>query len=144
MERRVNGRDRQEATSPVSLVRIQRIRSQRDRSHLREYRGRAYFGVVLGEVGRTESGQALVDYTLILAAVAIGCVVVILFLSGGLNGLFGSTGTRIHQAPLEPPVSSPGLTWPTSIDDCTDGGWRDFPQFVDESQCLDYVNGLAP
>jgi Flp pilus assembly pilin Flp len=104
----------------------------------------AYRDVVLGEVRHTESGQAVVDYTLIVAAIAVGCVLAILFLSGAIHGLFDSTGARIHPAPMEPPVPSPGLTWPTSAADCEDGGWHDFPQFADEAECLEYVDGPTP
>jgi Flp pilus assembly pilin Flp len=95
-------------------------------------------------VGRTESGQAVLDYTLVVAAIAVGCILAILFVGGAIHGLFESTGARVHQAPLEPPRSSPGLTWPTSVEDCEDGGWQDFPQFADEAACLDYVDGLTP
>jgi Flp pilus assembly pilin Flp len=112
--------------------------------NLHTMRSGAYRDVVLGDVRRTESGQAVVDYTLIVAAIAVGCVLAILFLSGAIHGLFDSTGTRIHQAPLEPPRSSSELTWPTSVEDCEDGGWQDFPQFADEAACLEYVDSLTP
>jgi Flp pilus assembly pilin Flp len=95
-------------------------------------------------VRTTETGQATVDYTLIVAAVAVGCVLAILFLNGAIRGLFDTTGTRVRQAPLRPPVSSPGPTWPTSVEECRHGGWRDFPQFADQAACVDYVNSLPP
>ena len=104
----------------------------------------AYLGVVLGELRRAESGQAAVDYTLIVAGIAVVCALALLFVSGGINGLFDDAGTQIQQqqpAPLQPPVQS-GETWPTSLADCENGGWRSFPQFDNESDCVDYVNSL--
>jgi len=113
---------------------------------LHDAREEAYLGVVVGELRRAESGQAVVDYTLIVAGVAVVCALAILFLSGGIAGWFDSTGTQIQQqqpAPLEPPVSSAPVE-PTSLADCENEGWRNYPQlkFEDEADCVDYVNGL--
>jgi Flp pilus assembly pilin Flp len=98
---------------------------------------------VLREVRRSESGQAVVDYSLIVAVVAIGCILGILFLTGAIRGLFESNGSQIGPAPLQPPVASP-LTWPSSLADCEHGGWRNYPQFESESECADYVASLTP
>ena len=38
----------------------------------------------------SESGQSSVEYALILACVALGCLAAVIFLSGSINGLFGS------------------------------------------------------
>lgn len=98
-----------------------------------------------GETRNAESGQASADYVIVVAAVAIGCALAILFLSGAINGLFGSSAAPIGgQAPLQPPVPSAQLTWPTSVADCEDGGWQDYPQFKDEAECKDYVDSLTP
>ena len=97
----------------------------------------------MGELRRAESGQAVVDYTLIVAGIAVVCAFAILFLSRGITGRFDSAGTQIQQAPTEPRVSST-LTWPTARADCEDGGWKSFPQFHDEAECKTYVDGLTP
>ena len=116
------------------------------RGDLHAARPEAYRGGVLGELRRVESGQAAVDYTLIVAGICVVCALALLFVSGGINGLFDDTGTRIQQqqAPLEPPVSSPPLTWPSSLADCENGGWQNYPQFDDQVECEQYVDDLTP
>ncbi len=36
------------------------------------------------------------------------------------------------------------LPYPTALADCEDDGWKDFPQFADQSACEAYVDGLTP
>ena len=93
---------------------------------------------------RSDAGQVMPEYALIVAAIAIGCVFAILVYAGIVNGLFGSTAKPLNPAPFVPPVTTLELTYPTSADECLDGGWRDFPQFPDEQACLDYVASLGP
>jgi hypothetical protein len=86
----------------------------------------------------------LVEYALVLAGVAfVAAAAAVLFLSGAINGLFGSTSNSpsgfIAPAvtqPLTPPVQSP-----TSVRQCLHGGWRDYPQFADEASCVRFVTG---
>ena len=76
---------------------------------------------------------------MILAAIALGCLVAVYFFSGGVQGLFGSTTRPMNSAPLQPPDPVP-----TSVEDCQNGGWRDFPQFQSEAECIDFVNSGGP
>ena len=34
----------------------------------------------------------------------------------------------------------PGASVPTSKDQCKNGGWRNFPQFKNQGQCIAFVN----
>ena len=92
-----------------------------------------------------ETGQAFGEYAILVGGIAIVCVLAVLFLSGALNGLFGSAANPV-QPPgrFQPPVRTPGLTWPTKIEECVNGGWHNYAQFVDEKDCKEYVRSLAP
>ena len=87
----------------------------------------------------SESGQAISEYVMILAVIALGCMVAVLFFSGSVKGLFGSTTRPMNSAPLQPPDPVP-----TSVEDCKNGGWTNFPQFQSEAECIDFVNSLGP
>jgi Flp pilus assembly pilin Flp len=92
-----------------------------------------------------ESGQALGEYAILVGGIAIVCVLAVLFLSGALNGLFGSAAKPVQPPGVfRPPTRTPGLTWPTRVEDCEQGGWRNYAQFVDEKDCKEYVKSLAP
>ena len=91
-----------------------------------------------------EAGQAAAEYVLIAAAVAIGCAMAVLFFGAAVTNLFGTSARPIKAAPFRPPVRSGEITFPATVDECVDGGWRDFPQFADETACTDYVASLAP
>jgi Flp pilus assembly pilin Flp len=91
-----------------------------------------------------ETGQAAAEYVLIAAAVAIGCAMAVLFFGGAVTNLFGTSAKPIKTAPFRPPVRSGDITFPTTVAECVDGGWRNFPQFADEAACADYVASLAP
>ena len=79
-----------------------------------------------------------------MAAIAIGLIAALVFLGVGVRGLFESTAEPVQQAPFQPPVPSSELTWPTSLADCEDGGWRNYPQFDDKADCVEYVEDLTP
>jgi Flp pilus assembly pilin Flp len=87
----------------------------------------------------SESGQSLVEYALILAIVA--CLATGIYLSGAINGLFRSTSNLPNgfNPPTEP--VAPPVQWPTSVQQCLHGGWRDYPQFTDEASCVRFVTG---
>jgi Flp pilus assembly pilin Flp len=90
-----------------------------------------------------EPGQAMSEHAIILGAIAVGCIVAVLFLGGGIFDLFGSTSKPLSRQPLTPPVQG-GLPYPTSLEECEDGGWHDFPQFANEEACREYVESLSP
>jgi Flp pilus assembly pilin Flp len=89
------------------------------------------------------SGQVSAEYAIVMGAIAVVCIVALVFIGFAVSGRFESGGERVRQAPLEPPMPS-GLTWPTTLEECEDGGWRNFPQFADEDECTEYVEGLTP
>ena len=47
-----------------------------------------------------ESGQTLVEYALIIAIVALGAIVALVFLKDEIAGLFSKTGNKLHNAPV--------------------------------------------
>jgi Flp pilus assembly pilin Flp len=84
------------------------------------------------------SGQTLAEYAVIIAAIAVACMVAVLFLVAGIRGRFDSTEGRSPQAPFLPPPS-PALAYPTNLEDCEHGGWKNYAQFEDEAECKKYV-----
>jgi hypothetical protein len=74
------------------------------------------------------------------------------------NGIFDFLGWEVPSAPItvcpppggieERPVVSGNFTVvdaqpppvPTSKDQCKNGGWRDYPQFKNQGQCIKFVN----
>ena len=46
-----------------------------------------------------ESGQTLVEYGLIIAIIALGCVLALGFLSGKIQDLFSKTGNKLNEHP---------------------------------------------
>jgi Flp pilus assembly pilin Flp len=92
-----------------------------------------------------ETGQALGEYAVLVAGVALVCVFALLFLSGAISGLFSSSGDQ--QQPggaFTPPVPRSDLEWPKTIEDCEDGGWRNYAQFKNERECTKYVRDITP
>jgi hypothetical protein len=68
--------------------------------------------------------------------------VAILFVSGAVGGLFDDTGKRGSPGGFRPPATQ--LSWPTTLEECEDGGWRNFAQFSSEEDCREYVESLSP
>jgi Flp pilus assembly pilin Flp len=91
---------------------------------------------------RSELGQTFVEYVLLLTVIALGCLGAVLILSGSIAGLFSDT-PNIFKPPSTPPaMTSPSpVAVPTSVQDCLDPGWRNYPQFQDEASCIQFVNG---
>ena len=89
----------------------------------------------------SESGQGLVEYALILGIVAV--LASVIFLSGAINGIFGSTSNSLNG--LDPPTATVPLTpppqGPTSVAQCLNGGWHNYPQFTDQASCVQFVLG---
>ena len=93
-----------------------------------------------------QSGQTLVEYILIVAAIALACVGATIFLSGGINGIFESNGSALDI--FTPPAStapfpSPEMAEPKRIQDCRQGRWRNYPQFRNEAECIKFVKELG-
>ena len=94
---------------------------------------------------KRESGQTMAEYALLLGGLAIVCIVAVVFLGGRIGDLFGGTGASLQHGPFIPPSpkKSP-LLYPATIEDCQDGGWRNFPQFANEAECKEYVRSTNP
>ena len=95
------------------------------------------------ERGHTQTGQASGEYAIVLGAIAFVCVLAALFVGLGVRGQFQSGGEEVQQAPFQPPIASSEPSWPVTLAECEDGGWQDFPQFADEAECREYVEGLT-
>lgn len=91
---------------------------------------------------RDESGQTLAEYAVLVAAVAVACLLAGVFLAAGIGGLFGSSDAPPSPGPFVPP-STPQLAYPSSIEDCERGRWRNYAQFASEAQCKEYVESRA-
>lgn len=89
------------------------------------------------------AGQVTAELALIVGAIAVVCMLALLYLSGGINRLFDSASDPMAPGgPFTPPT--PAQVFPTSLDQCAEPGWRDFPQFSDQTACEVYVEGLSP
>jgi hypothetical protein len=70
------------------------------------------------------------------------CLVAALFLGAVIaNRVEGRPSAPLET--FEPPRTSPHLVWPRRLDDCEEGGWRNYVQFDNERECKDYVHGVA-
>ncbi len=91
---------------------------------------------------RHAQGQTTTEYGLVMAGLAVVCLVMLVFLGIGVREYFRSTGEASSSAvtrtprPLIPPVAS---SYPETLADCEDGHWRTYPQFQNERECKDYV-----
>ena len=74
----------------------------------------------------------------------MGCAIAALLLSGAITERVRLVGEADEVGAVRPPVRPAPVVFPTTLDECVDGGWRDFPQFADEAACTDYVDGLSP
>jgi Flp pilus assembly pilin Flp len=93
-----------------------------------------------------ETGQALGEYAVLIAGIAIVCAIALFFLAGATSGWFNSSGDQ--QQPgggaFTPPVHKSDLEWPKTTADCEDDGWRNYAQFKNERECKDYVRDITP
>ena len=95
---------------------------------------------------RPQSGQTMGEYAVILGGLALVVVVAVVFLGGRIGDLFGGTGSSVQQprsAPFTPPYPS-DVSFPATLQDCQNGGWRDYAQFASEAECVSYVDALMP
>jgi Flp pilus assembly pilin Flp len=88
------------------------------------------------------SGQTLAEYAVVIAAIAVAVMVALLFLVAGIKGRFDSTPSS-PQAPFVPP-RTPTLSYPATLEDCEEDGWRNYVQFDDEEECKKYVEQHTP
>ena len=95
-----------------------------------------------------DAGQALAEYAVIMAAIAVFCILALAFLGAGISERFRSSGETTRSTnnpapsvPLTPPVSS---STPKTLADCEDGAWRNYAQFKSEGECKDHVRGMTP
>ena len=84
------------------------------------------------------SGQTTTEFVLILAAIALGCLVALIVFGGAVGDLFGTISHPSSPSPFVPPNP---VDVPTTVDDCLGEGWRNYPQFADEAACIQFVNG---
>jgi hypothetical protein len=92
-----------------------------------------------------EAGQTLGEYAVVVAGIAIVCVVAAVFIAAAVTGRFGSwRGGDEQPGSFTPPVPKSQLAWPTTIEECEDGGWKNFVQFEDEAACREYVESTSP
>ena len=100
----------------------------------------------LREELRPQAGQTMSEYAVILGGLALVVVVAVVFLGGRIGDLFGGTGNSVQQprpAPFSPPYPS-DASFPATLEDCANGGWRNYAQFEDEAACESYGDGLTP
>jgi len=89
-----------------------------------------------------ESGQAIGEYAVVIAGIAVVCLVAALFVGSIVANRIRDAPSQPHTS-LEPPRTSPQLVWPRRLEDCENGGWRNYVQFENERQCKDYVRDMA-
>ena len=49
-------------------------------------------------IANEEEGQGMVEYALILALVAVGCITILGTLKGSINNIFGNAATELNKA----------------------------------------------
>ena len=88
----------------------------------------------------------MAEYAVVLAGIAVVCLVAAVFVGAAIQGRFRSTNTPTPAGPFEPPPTPamPKPNSPTAIAECEGGGWRNFPQFDSEGECRRYVDSLPP
>lgn len=91
----------------------------------------------------TEAGQAQAEYAVLVGIIALFCILALVFLGLAISERFRATGEPEPQAPFRPPERG-GLVYPRTVEDCEDGGWRNFVQFESEEACKEYVESLKP
>ena len=89
----------------------------------------------------SEYGQTSVETVLIAAAIALGCLVAAIFLSSSIRGIFGSIPDPSEPQPSAPFVPPAVVVVPVTVEDCLNGGWRNYPQFTSQAQCVQFVQG---
>jgi Flp pilus assembly pilin Flp len=89
------------------------------------------------------SGQTQGEFALVVAGVAIACIVAVLFLGGAVSGLWDRS-TKPVPGDLYPPDTPSSTPQPMTMEDCEGAGWTNFPQFATQQDCFDFVAGTTP
>lgn len=85
-------------------------------------------------------GQTQGEFALVVAGVAIACVVGVLFLGGAVGDLWERSSKPVTPNTFNPPV----VAWPRARSDCEDPNWKtNFPQFATQQDCLDFVADIT-
>ena len=103
---------------------------------------RAYPGAVARGRHTSESGQTIGEYAVVIAGIAVVCLVAALFLGAVIANHVRAGKPPASMEPFEPPRTAPQLVWPRRLEDCENGGWHNYVQFNDERECTDYVRGV--
>lgn len=80
---------------------------------------------------------------MLVAGIAVLTLLAILFLALGVRELFGSDEPG-QPGPFTPPVRTSELAYPSTLEDCEDGRWRNYAQFASEEECKEYVERSGP
>jgi hypothetical protein len=88
----------------------------------------------------------MAEYAIVIAGIVVVCLMAAVFLGAVIQGRFESASTPTPAGPFQPPPTPtvPQLRYPATIAECEHGGWRDFPQFRNETECRHYVDSLEP
>jgi hypothetical protein len=88
-----------------------------------------------------EAGHALAETAVILAAVAVICLIAVVFLGFAIRERLD--GSNVNPVgPFTPPATTPKPAYPTTLEDCEHGGWRNFARFRNERECKEFVRSL--
>jgi Flp pilus assembly pilin Flp len=92
-----------------------------------------------------DAGQTTAELALIVGGIAVVCIVAVVFLGAPIDRLFREPAAQIPQhQPFTPPVTPGPGNKPTTLDDCSHGGWQTYG-FASQQECEDYVtNGGGP
>jgi hypothetical protein len=60
-------------------------------------------------------------------------------LSWSRGGQYGQITRSTFAESFQSTLAEPILIVPTSVDDCKNGGWQNFPQFTNQGQCVSFV-----
>jgi hypothetical protein len=93
---------------------------------------------------KREEGQTFGEYAILVGGIAVVCGLVLVILALAIRGLLGGSDDPSRPAPLLPPTRPSQLAYPTRIEECENGGWRNYVQFRNEAECRRYVEGLRP
>ncbi len=89
------------------------------------------------------SGQTQAEYAVVVAALAVGAIVVVLFFGGALSGLWDRSGKPVTPATFNPPTNTTVLPTPKTKADCDDPGYASYG-FADREHCITWVENNNP
>jgi Flp pilus assembly pilin Flp len=89
----------------------------------------------------SQSGQTQAEFSLIVAAIAIGCIVAVVIFGGTVGGLWDKSTKPVGPSTFNPPTTT--VPTPTTAADCDDPGWATYG-FDDRDACLTWVANNSP